>query len=70
MNANLQELDAVLKQLNSTNMGRRAFLASVPLLLAACASTEKTRYREGDNTGQASALTVNEEKNMTAEVLP
>lgn len=70
MNTNLQELDAVLKQLNSTTMGRRAFIASVPLLLAACASTEKTRYREGDNTGQASALTVNEEKNMTAKVLP
>lgn len=70
MNSNLQELEATLKELNSTPMGRRAFLASVPLLLAACASTQKTRHREGDNTGQASALTVQEEQKMTSEVLP
>lgn len=70
MNQQLQELEIVLKELNSHPMGRRAFLASVPMLLAACASTDKTRYREGDNTGQQAALTVAEEKNMTQQVLP
>ena len=67
---NLQELDETLRELNSTEMGRRAFLAALPLLLTACATGPKTRYREGDNTGQQAKLTVEEEKRMTGEVLP
>ena len=65
----LKELEDCLKELNSTPIGRRAFMASLPLLLASCA-TPKTRYREGDNTGQAASLTPAEEKKMTQEVLP
>ncbi len=66
----LEELETILKKLNSTSVGRRAFLASLPLLMAACASAPRHRGREGDNTGQAAALTVNEEKKLTREVLP
>lgn len=66
----LAELEACLLELNRTQLGRRAFLASLPLLLAACASGPKHRSREGDNTGQAAALTVEEEKRMTQQVLP
>lgn len=66
----LNELDKTLQELISTSSGRRSFLKAMPLLLAACASAPKTRYREGDNTGQAVALTVAQEKKMTLEVLP
>ncbi len=66
----LKELEKTLEELISTSSGRRSFLKAMPLLLAACASAEKTRYREGDNTGQATALTVTEEKKMTQEVMP
>jgi predicted Zn-dependent protease len=64
------ELESTLKELTETEMGRRAFLASVPFLLSACATTSQTRYREGDNQGQAAALTVSEERRLTQEVLP
>ncbi len=67
---NLQGLEQELKQLVSTSSGRRSFLKAMPLLLAACSTAPKTRYREGDNSGQAAALTVSQEKKMTAEVLP
>ncbi len=66
----LDEMEVELKKLNSTTHGRRAFLTSLPLLLAGCASAPKTRYREGDNKGQKSALTVKEEVAMTKEYLP
>ncbi len=66
----LSELDKTLKELTSTSSGRRTFIKALPFLLAACASTPKTRYREGDNTGQEASLTVDQEKKMTAEVLP
>ena len=66
----LNELEKSLKELISTSSGRRSFLKAMPLLLAACATGPKTRYREGDNTGQAAALTVAEERKMTAQVLP
>jgi predicted Zn-dependent protease len=39
-------------------------------LLCSCASTDKSRYREGDNTGQEISITVNDEKRMTQEALP
>ena len=66
----LEELERLLKQMTATAHGRRAFLASVPLLLSACASPGKTRMREGDNTGQTTTLTVADEQKMTQEVLP
>lgn len=66
----LKELDDTLKQLISTESGRRSFLMAVPLMLAACGAPSRHRYREGDNTGQATKLTVADEKRMTEEVLP
>jgi predicted Zn-dependent protease len=66
----VEALEKELKQLISTSSGRRSFLKAMPLLLAACSSAPKTRYREGDNTGQAAALTVAEEQKMTQEVMP
>ncbi|MDX9732055.1 MAG: M48 family metalloprotease [Bdellovibrionales bacterium] len=65
----LQELDRVLEELTRTPMGRRHFLAAVPLLLSACASTSGNRYREGDNRGQETELTVDDERRMTREAL-
>lgn len=65
----LKDLENYLEDLISTSMGRRAFLASVPALLAAC-STSQHRGREGDNSGQMAALTVAEEKRLTQEALP
>lgn len=50
-------------------MGRRTFLASLPLLMAACA-TEQHRQREGNLRGDETSLTVDDEKRMTSEVLP
>ena len=69
MQKELGELHEVLTKLTSTTMGRRVFLASVPFLLTACA-TSQHRGREGDNSGQQTSLTVDDEKKMTAEVLP
>lgn len=69
MSQKLKELESVLSELISTPVGRRAFLASVPLLLAGCA-TSRHRNREGDNTGQETTLTVADEQRMTQEVLP
>lgn len=39
------------------------------LLLVSCGSVSTSRYREGDNRGQSSDLTVEDEKRMTAEYL-
>lgn len=39
-------------------------------LIVACAPIEKSRYREGDNQGQQVALTVDDERRLTAEALP
>lgn len=66
----LIELEKELTILTSTPVGRRTFLLAMPMLLAACASKNKTRYREGDNAGQATAMTVQDELRMTQEVLP
>lgn len=64
-------LEQNLKELNQTPLGRRAFLASLPLLLSTtgCATKSKHRYREGDNTGQSTSLSVEDEKRMTREYL-
>lgn len=56
--------------LTSTKPGRRLFLQSLPLLLIGCSSSEKTRFREGNNQGQKAALTVDQERQMTREYLP
>lgn len=66
----LEELDKFLSEWTGTPMGRRTFMASLGILMASCAAPEKTRYREGDNTGQATELTVDDERKMTREVLP
>jgi predicted Zn-dependent protease len=66
----LIELDKILNEMIKTPMGRRAFLGSVGLLMASCATPEKTRYREGSNRGQDTDLTVEDEKRLTREVLP
>lgn len=69
-NTALNLLEKDLKQICSTPMGRRSFLTALPVLAAGCASGEKTRYREGDNSGQATSMTVADEKRMTQEYLP
>ncbi len=66
----LSDFEEILKQLTETPSGRRVFLALIPLLMASCATTEKSRFREGSNAGQAAALTVEEERKMTLQVLP
>lgn len=65
----MDQIEADLKTLYQTPHGRRAFLASLPLLLSACA-TKKTRYREGSNKGQKTSITIKDEINMTKEYLP
>lgn len=65
----LLKLDEVLNQWTSTPMGRRTFLASLPLLMAAC-STEQHREREGNLRGDETSLSVADERKMTSEVLP
>lgn len=66
----LQDLENFLQEWTSTSKGRREFLALLPLLVAGCATGSKTRYREGDNSGQESKLTPEQEAQMTREVLP
>lgn len=66
----LDELEATLKELVSTRLGRRSFLAALPFLMASCASVPQSRYREGDNKGQNTELTYEDERQMTNEVLP
>jgi predicted Zn-dependent protease len=63
-------LNQELTRLNSTLMGRRLFMASLSSLLAACATGDKTRMREGDNSGQITHLSVQDEIKMTQEYLP
>lgn len=68
-NEALRLMEVELKQLLESSIGRRAFLASLGLLMTACASPSKHRYREGDNTGQAVALTPEQERKLTEEAL-
>tara|TARA_R110002049_G_scaffold270734_2_gene447761 strand:+ start:328 stop:1305 length:978 start_codon:yes stop_codon:yes gene_type:complete len=70
MNQNLNKLQLELKSITSSAIGRRAFLSSVPVLLAACSTAPKTRMREGDNSGQQAALTPAEERKMADEYGP
>lgn len=64
----LAELDQILNSMMRSNIKRRQFLAAVPLLLSACA-TSGSRMREGDNTGQETELTVDDEKRMAKEAM-
>lgn len=64
----LEELEVQLKTLNATSMGRRAFLAAAPMMLAACA-TAQHRQREGDNEGQEIPITVADERKMTKDAM-
>lgn len=66
----LKEFEDFITEWTRTSHGRREFLALSALLLSACASGPKTRYREGDNTGQVASLTPAQERQMTQEVLP
>lgn len=63
------ELDRMFSRMMETPHGRRDFLAAVPFLLAACATTGD-RNREGDNTGQETEMTPDDERRMTKEALP
>lgn len=62
----LKELDQILSSMMHSPVQRRQFLAAVPFLLSACA-TSGSRMREGDNTGQETELTVDDEKRMARE---
>lgn len=66
--AALKELDGIFSELTRTSVGRRQFLAAVPFLLSACATTHD-RYREGDNRGQDTEISVDDEKRMAKEAL-
>lgn len=72
MNQNdaLTQLEKDLNYLISTPTGRRLFLSSIPFLIAGCATPKSSRYREGNNKGQKTSISVNDEKNMTKEYLP
>ncbi len=70
MSDELKQLESDLIQINSTNHGRRAFLLSLPMILASCATGSKHRMREGDNTGQETSLSFADERAMTNEYLP
>ena len=65
----LDKLEQELKYINKTELGRRSFLGALPVLLASCA-TSRHRQREGDNTGQATSLSVEDEKKMTQQYIP
>ncbi|MCB9062832.1 MAG: M48 family metalloprotease [Halobacteriovoraceae bacterium] len=63
-------LEKELRILMKTTHGRRAFLMAMPMLIAACSSSSKHRLREGDNTGQKTEMTYDDERKMTQEYLP
>lgn len=65
----VMELEKALKEMNSRPLGRRVFLASLPVLLSACATVPKSRYREGSNKGQKTSITVADEQKMTKQYL-
>lgn len=66
----LEELEKNLDYMISTPMRRRAFLSSLALLLGGCTTVDQHRYREGDNKGQETELSVEGERQMTEEYLP
>ncbi len=66
----LFKLEKDLRQIMQTKQGRRLFLSSLPLLLAGCATVTSDRYREGNNQGQNTSLTIKDEQKMTQDYLP
>ncbi len=65
----LAELESELKTLTATASSRRLFMASLAMLLGACSSVPKSRYREGENDGQGAELTPAQERQLTQEAL-
>jgi predicted Zn-dependent protease len=62
-------LKADLEHLNSTKIGRRALLSSVPFLVVSCAT--KTRgTRSGSNKGQKTNITIKDEERMANDYMP
>lgn len=51
-------------------MKKNAIAAIILSLLVSCAPTTSSRYREGDNRGQQTPVTVADEKRLTEEALP
>lgn len=51
-------------------MNQRLVKAACLFLFLVSCATPQTRHREGDNRGQETSITVQDEKNMTAELLP
>lgn len=69
----LEQIEKDLKQISSSPMGRRAFLAAMPFIVSGCALAPRKsadRYREGSNKGQKTSITVKDEQKMTQEYLP
>lgn len=66
----LSRLEKDLEYIISTPIKRRVFLSAIPFILTGCATTTADRYREGSNKGQATSISVQDEKKMTAEYLP
>jgi len=65
------EFEAIVKKWAQRQFERRYFLASVPFLLTACVTRDTSqRFREGDNSGQTTELSIEDEKRLTKEVLP
>lgn len=67
-------VDRMLRDSKSKMFSRREFVGAIGAasFFVGCATTakEKTRYREGDNAGQATTMTVADEMEMTKEALP
>lgn len=57
-------------KLKIASQTRRAFLQTLPLLVASCAARPSHRTREGNLTGSETSLSVEDEKRLTAEVMP
>ncbi|MCC5816376.1 MAG: M48 family metalloprotease [Leptospira sp.] len=66
----VNEFEKYLAKWTETPMGRKQFLASIPLLMLACASGEKGRYREGRREEGEIAMSVEEEKALGEEIRP
>lgn len=67
---NLELLKKELQSVVSRPASRRAFLIAAPFLVASCSSPTKHRYREGDQAGRETSLSVEDEIRMTQEYLP
>lgn len=66
----LEKLEVELQYLTQTRMGRRAFMSALPILMASCSTVDQTRFREGNNDGQKTSLSVSDEQKMAQDYLP